>query len=129
SAFTTELVDKILASTVAEVTYLKNPHEILILNSLNEDQTKTHEEALLKIYQRLRPGNPPQLEKARELFKEKFLDPNRYRLGRVGRFRISRKFDQDVPEDEMTLRSIDYLNAIKYVMRLRDVDSKAQVDE
>src|SRR5439155_5436462 len=54
---------------------------------------------------------------------------NRYRLGRVGRFRVNRKFEQDVPEDEMTLRSIDYLNAIKYVMRLRDVDSKAQVDD
>ena len=39
--------------------------DALILNSLNEDPTNTHEEALLKIYQRLRPGNPPQLEKAR----------------------------------------------------------------
>ncbi len=70
----------------------------LILTSLKEDPTNTHEEALLKIYQRLRPGNPPQLEKAKELFKEKFQDPNRYRLGKVGRFRINRKFDQDMPE-------------------------------
>ena len=65
----------------------------LILNSLAEDPTTSHEEALLKIYQRLRPGNPPQLEKAKELFHEKFHDPNRYRLGRVGRFRINRKFE------------------------------------
>src|SRR4029079_5638056 len=78
-----------------------------------------HEEALLKIYQRLRPGNPPQLEKAKELFKEKFQDPNRYRLGRVGRFRINRKFKQDVPETEMTLRPIDFVNAIKYLLELR----------
>lgn len=49
---------------------------------------------LLKIYQRLRQGNPPQLEKATDLFKEKFFDVNRYRLGRVGRFRINRKFHQ-----------------------------------
>ena len=41
----------------------------LILNTLREDTTNSHEEALLKIYQRLRPGNPPQLEKARELEK------------------------------------------------------------
>ena len=67
-------------------------------NSLKDDGTESHEAALLKIYQRLRPGNPPQLEKAKELFKEKFHDPNRYRLGQVGRFRINRKFDQNVPE-------------------------------
>jgi DNA-directed RNA polymerase subunit beta len=91
----------------------------LVLASLREDPTNTHEEALLKIYQRLRPGNPPQLEKAKELFKEKFQDPNRYRLGKVGRFRINRKFDQDIPESEMTLRSLDYLNAIRYILSLR----------
>jgi DNA-directed RNA polymerase subunit beta len=117
--FTAEIIDKIQASKIKEVTYLKNPKEQLILTSLNEDNTKTHEEALLKIYQRLRPGNPPQLEKAKELFREKFQDPNRYRLGRVGRFRINRKFKQDVDESEMTLRSIDFVNAIKYLLELR----------
>src|SRR5437660_1416393 len=117
--FTAEVVDKVLASGIKEVTYLKNPHESLILTSLAEDNTRTHEEALLKIYQRLRPGNPPQLEKAKELFREKFQDPNRYRLGRVGRFRINRKFKQEVDESEMTLRSIDFVNAIRYILRLR----------
>ena len=63
----------------------------LIFNSLAEDATGSHEEALLRIYQRLRPGNPPQLEKAKALFHEKFFDTNRYRLGSVGRFRINRK--------------------------------------
>ena len=67
----------------------------LIFNSLAEDATSSHEEALLRIYQRLRPGNPPQLEKARALFHEKFFDTNRYRLGRVGRFRINRKFEAE----------------------------------
>src|SRR5437762_5929885 len=101
----------------------------LILNSLREDPTNTHEEALLKIYQRLRPGNPPQLEKARELFREKFQDANRYRLGKVGRFRINRKFEQDIPESEMTLRALDYLNAVRYILNLRDPESKAHVDD
>ena len=76
---------------------LKEAKDPLILQSLQEDPTSDHESALLQIYQRLRPGNPPQLEKARELFQEKFFDANRYRLGRVGRFRINRKFDQDDP--------------------------------
>jgi DNA-directed RNA polymerase subunit beta len=117
---TEEKLDQIYASGVKEVTVLGKVKDELILASLNEDPTTTHEEALLKIYQRLRPGNPPQLEKAKELFREKFQDPNRYRLGKVGRFRINRKFNQDIPEAEMTLRALDYLNAIRYVMRLRD---------
>jgi DNA-directed RNA polymerase subunit beta len=114
-----EHVDRIFASTLKEVTVLGKMRDSLILASLNEDPTATHEEALLRIYQRLRPGNPPQLEKAKELFREKFQDPNRYRLGKVGRFRINRKFDQDIPETEMTLQPLDYLNAIRYILRLR----------
>ena len=61
---TKEHVDKIYASSMKEVTVLVKVKDPLILASLNEDPTSTHEEALLKIYQRLRPGNPPQLEKA-----------------------------------------------------------------
>jgi DNA-directed RNA polymerase subunit beta len=127
-----EQADRILASALKHVHVLPvkadaGPRALdpIILNSLREDRAgyrdeePTHERALLRIYQRLRPGNPPQLEKARELFKEKFQDPNRYRLGRVGRFRINRKFGQNIPETEMTLRSLDYLNAIRYVLTLR----------
>ncbi len=119
ATLTAEQVDKLYASTLREVPVLAKLKDPLILASLDEDPTNTHEEALLKIYQRLRPGNPPQLEKARELFKEKFQDPNRYRLGKVGRFRINRKFDQDIDESEMTLRALDYLNAIRYILKLR----------
>ena len=128
-ALTPEKLDVLMASPVKDVTILSKVKDPLILNSLKEDPTSTHEEALLKIYQRLRPGNPPQLEKARELFKEKFQDPNRYRLGKVGRFRINRKFDQDIPESEMTLRALDYLNAIRYILRLRDPEGKATIDD
>jgi DNA-directed RNA polymerase subunit beta len=125
---TKEHLDKIYACGLKSIAILpsKDEHgkqiDILVLNSLDEDPTNTHEEALLKIYQRLRPGNPPQLEKAKELFKEKFQDPNRYRLGKVGRFRINRKFNQDIPESEMTLRAIDFLNAVRYILNLRRGD-------
>jgi DNA-directed RNA polymerase subunit beta len=117
--FADEHLDRIYASSLKEVSILVGVKDPLILASLKDDPTTTHEKALLKIYQRLRPGNPPQLEKAKELFKEKFQDPNRYRLGKVGRFRINRKFDQDLPETEMTLRALDYLNAIRYLLKLR----------
>src|SRR5687768_4428953 len=98
------------------VTKVSDP---LILNTLAEDTAESHEAALMKIYARLRPGNPPQLDKAKTLFEEKFFDENRYRLGRVGRFRINRKFDQNVPETVMTLRSEDLVNSLKYMFKLR----------
>ena len=116
---TEDKINKISLTNVKEVTILKATRDPIIMASLKDDSTNTHEEALLKIYQRLRPGNPPQLLKARELFKEKFQDPSRYRLGKVGRFRLNRKFNQEVQESEMTLRSIDFLNAIKYLLKLR----------
>ena len=108
---------------------MEDQKNALLLNALAEDGTASHEEALLRIYQRLRPGNPPQLEKARALFAEKFYDTNRYRLGRVGRFRINRKLGLDIPESEMTLRPDDMIAAIKYLMRLRDGDPSAEVDD
>jgi DNA-directed RNA polymerase subunit beta len=124
--FSVDVVNKILVTKLREVHILRKPREMVILNSLAEDRAggkddkmPSHEQALLKIYQRLRPGNPPQLDKARELFREKFQDPNRYRLGKVGRFRINRKFDQNVPESEMTLTSTDLVNCIKYLLELR----------
>jgi DNA-directed RNA polymerase subunit beta len=91
----------------------------LILNTLKEDLSKSHEDALIRIYQRLRPGNPAQLSKAKELFHEKFFNSNKYRLGRVGRFRINRKFSQTIPETELTLHKEDLINSIQYIMKLR----------
>ncbi|HYC77234.1 MAG TPA: DNA-directed RNA polymerase subunit beta [Planctomycetota bacterium] len=95
------------------------PKDLLVLNTLREDSAKTYEDSLLRIYQRFRPGNPPSLEKAKTLFDEKFRDTSRYRLGVVGRFRLNRKFDQNVGEDEMTLTADDFINSVKYIMRLR----------
>src|SRR3954470_10669125 len=105
------------------------PATALLLNALTDDGTSSYEEALLRIYQRLRPGNPPQLEKAKALFHEKFYDTNRYRLGRVGRFRMNRKLKLTVPEDEMVLRPADLINAVKYLMNLVAGEGDAHVDD
>jgi DNA-directed RNA polymerase subunit beta len=129
-------ISKALAQVLADagglgpIRVLKEAKDPLILQSLQEDPTTDHESALLRIYQRLRPGNPPQLEKARELFNEKFFDTNRYRLGKVGRFRINRKFNQDVADDRMTLDPLDYVNAIRYILALRKgSDSRIHIDD
>jgi DNA-directed RNA polymerase subunit beta len=121
---TEEAARAIAASDLREVEVLKDPEDFLILNTLRDDTTSSHEEALLKIYGRLRPGNPPALDKARELFQEKFFDPTRYRLGKVGRFRLNRKFGQNIPEKEQTLLPVDFIQAIKYIMQLRANDGE-----
>ncbi|HEY4232636.1 MAG TPA: DNA-directed RNA polymerase subunit beta [Lacipirellulaceae bacterium] len=119
----------IASSGVKSVEIMEPPATPVLLNALADDATSSHEEALLRIYQRLRPGNPPQLEKARALFHEKFYDTNRYRLGRVGRFRINRKLGLTVPEDTMVLRSEDLINAVKYMLQLITGDANAAVDD
>ncbi|MCW8140163.1 MAG: DNA-directed RNA polymerase subunit beta, partial [Planctomycetota bacterium] len=121
-----ELKEELQLETVEVIDEVK---DWLILNTLKEDGTRSHEEALLKIYLRLRPGNPPQLEKAKELFADKFRNDNKYRLGRVGRFRINRKFDLDVPLDQQVLTEDDFVAAIRYLINLRDPNSGAELDD
>jgi len=113
------MVETLIKLGPSEIEVIKDVGDPLILNTLAEDPTDSHEAALLRIYRRLHPGNPPQLEKARAFFRDKFYDGNRYRLGRVGRFRVNRKFSQDVPEDEMAIRPDDIVNALRYIVQLR----------
>jgi DNA-directed RNA polymerase subunit beta len=121
--------EQICASGVKSVSVIETPKSPLVFNALADDNTSSHEEALLRIYQRLRPGNPPQLEKARTLFNEKFYDANRYRLGRVGRFRLNRKLGQQIDESIMTLRPEDMIASIKYVIALMDQEPGAEEDD
>jgi DNA-directed RNA polymerase subunit beta len=134
-------IDTIQASNLKTVRVITDPGDSLILNTLAEEkldflaEVTEHEAALLKIYGRLRPGNPPQVDKAKALFKEKFFDENRYRLGRVGRFRINRKFEDDkknytvVPEAVQHLRAEDFLAVIQYILDLRAKTARAHVDD
>ena len=109
---------------------VEDKFDMLILNTLEEDTTSDrkrdlskepdgHRAALAKIFAKLRPGNPFNFEKAKNLFCDRFNDPTRYRLGRVGRFRLNRKFKQNVSSDEMDLKPEDIVNSIRYIMGLR----------
>ncbi len=134
-----EAIGKIQASALKKVDVITNPDDPLVLNTIAAEQLdqfmeagvaeNEHEAALLRIYGRLRPGNPPQVDKARQLFAEKFFDDNRYRIGKVGRFRINRKFDLDIPEEEMALRAEDFLYTIRYLLDLRSNRGKAHTDD
>ena len=119
----------ICTAGVKSVEVMSSPKVPVVFSALADDTTSSHEEALLRIYQRLRPGNPPQLEKARQLFQEKFYDINRYRLGRVGRFRINRKLDLGVSEKEMTLRPDDMIAAIAYLIDLASPTGESEIDD
>ena len=135
---TRDQAELICTSGLPAVEVMQEQKVPLIVNSLREDADESkrrtgvapsHEDALIRIYQRLRPGNPPALDKARALFDEKFKDTNRYRLGRVGRFRINRKLGLDVPETEMTLRADDLIAAIRYMLKLSEGEGEVEVDD
>ena len=115
---TDDAIPAIIATQRKRIRVIAKLDDTLILNTLAEDPTATHEQALLYIYSRLRPGNPPSLDRAGDLFHERFFDADRYRLGRVGRFRLNNKFGLTVSGDQMTLDQQDIINAIRYLLGL-----------
>src|SRR5699024_2185706 len=68
-------------------------HSEYLRNTLDKDNTETSEKALLEIYERLRPGEPPTVENARSLLETRFFDPKRYDLAFVGRYKMNKKLD------------------------------------
>ncbi|MCC6465435.1 MAG: DNA-directed RNA polymerase subunit beta, partial [Planctomycetes bacterium] len=114
---------------IKDVEVIKEVTDPLILNSLQEDPTTSQDEALERIYLRLRPGNPVNKEKASALFHEKFYDDTRYRLGRVGRFRLNRKFGSQIDENLQSLMPEDIKHCVDYILRLRQPNSGAVVDD
>ncbi|BBM85574.1 DNA-directed RNA polymerase subunit beta [Candidatus Uabimicrobium amorphum] len=141
TSLTDDLIKKICDSDLKSVTVLKekkNRIDNLILKTLEEDPTsdlKRNKEkepegyvaALARIFARLRPGTPFNLERAKNLFFEKFHDPTRYRLGPVGRFRLNRKFGQKVNPQEMVLTPEDIFNSVNYILKLRK--NEGEVDD
>jgi DNA-directed RNA polymerase subunit beta len=82
---------------------------------------KETEKAIVEIYRRLRPGDPPTLETATNLFYNLFFNPERYDLSRVGRMKLNYKLGlKDVPEDEAVLRREDILGVVRYLINLKD---------
>ena len=114
-----DALGKIQAGSFKQIEIIDNMIDPLILFTLAEDGSRSHEDALMRIYKSLRPGNPAQLDKAVKLFHEKFYDENRYRLGKVGRFRINRKFGLSIPASLNSLTVADFVACLKYLLDLR----------
>ena len=106
-----------LGTPSVDVISLENIKEDDVLfNTLREDDAESHEEALVRIYRRLRPGNPADEAKVKELFFDRFQNSARYNLGSVGRFRINRKLKTE--SDSLVLTIDDYVKIMEHLLVL-----------
>jgi DNA-directed RNA polymerase subunit beta len=99
----------------------------IISQTLKKDPIKTHEEALIEIYRRLRPGDPPTLDSSRSLFENMFFNPQKYDFSRVGRLKLNTKLGLTTPLDEKILHPQDFYEVIRYQLKLRR--NPANVDD
>ncbi len=89
-------------------------------NTLETDKVSTKEDALLEIYRKLRPGDPPTIEFAETLIHNMFFSSERYDLSKVGRLKINHRLGLDVPLDVSTLRREDIIEVVKHLLKLKD---------
>ncbi len=95
--------------------------------TLKKDPIRTHEESLIEIYRRLRPGDPPTLDSSRTLFENMFFNPQKYDFSRVGRLKLNTKLGLNTPLDEKVLHPQDFYEVINYLLQLRK--NPANVDD
>src|SRR6202795_293876 len=92
---------------------------LVLSRTLDKDSIRSSKEALIEIYRKLRPGDPPTLETATNLFRGMFFDPRKYDFSRVGRLKFNIKMGLDTPLNNRTLDTPDFVSAIKYLFKLR----------
>ena len=97
--------------------------------TLERDHTTTREEALIELYKRLRPGEPANVESARSLLDGLFFNPQRYDLGKVGRFMLDRKLRVEVPEEVHTLTNEDVVGMLKFLIGLWEQDYREHITD
>ncbi|MFI9450978.1 DNA-directed RNA polymerase subunit beta [Amycolatopsis sp. WAC 01375] len=100
-----------------------------LLATLEKDHTAGTDEALLDIYRKLRPGEPPTKESAQTLLENLFFKPKRYDLAKVGRYKVNKKLGLTTPYDTGTLTEEDIVSTIEYLVRLHAGEDKATVGD
>ncbi|MDD5697036.1 MAG: DNA-directed RNA polymerase subunit beta [Victivallaceae bacterium] len=95
-----------------------------LINCLRRDPARTGEEALKEIYRRMRPGDPPNINNARQLIKRLFFDLKRYDLGVVGRYKLNEKLNLDQPLTTRVLTKYDLMAATMGLIRLNHTGGK-----
>ncbi|MGH3449815.1 MAG: DNA-directed RNA polymerase subunit beta, partial [Haloechinothrix sp.] len=89
-----------------------------VRQTLEKDHTQGQDEALLDIYRKLRPGEPPTREAAQTLLDNLYFNPKRYDLAKVGRYKINKKLGLTMPIRQGTLTEDDIVSTIEYLVRL-----------
>ena len=118
------------AKVEIEVLLAENIKDELILNTLGTadkrfDESHTHDEAILQLFKKLRPGTMPNQAKAWEVFRDRFFDETRYNFGEIGRFRINRKFGDN--DDRLIFTAEDFANVCEYIIKLRS--GQGEIDD
>ena len=132
---TQELLDQIHAEGITEVRtiyYDEVGYSSSLSKTLALDKVDTPEDAIIEIYRRLRPSNPPTLEIATNFFDNLFFNPAYYDLSRVGRMKINQKLgvsEEDAPLDQTVLRKEDILYTVRYLLELKDGVQGRSVDD
>ena len=98
-----------------------DPDHPFIKTTIDKDTTvKDHEEALLEFYRRLRPGEPPSVDNARNLLENLFFNPRRYDLGRVGRYKLNRSLGLDTDPESRTLSRQDIISLLRTMILINN---------
>lgn len=97
--------------------------------TIEKEGQYTEDEALMELYKKLRPGEPPTVSGGQQLIDSRFFDPKRYDLGKVGRYKLNRKLRLSVPDSVRVLTPQDILTAIDYLINLEfDVGQTDDID-
>ena len=93
-------------------------HPDFYQKTLDKEGNPSEEEALLELYRKLRPGEPPTVSGGQQLLESRFFDSKRYDLGRVGRYKLNKKLRLTVPDTTRVLTTTDILSAVAYLINL-----------
>ncbi len=119
---TEESFEKILNLKIDNLSllFIDNVHYLSSLrDTLLTDKVNNQDEALMEIYKKLRPGEPPTATAAKDLFNGLFFDPRRYNLSSVGRLKLNKRLDLDIPLETKVLTDKDIIEIIRYILGLR----------
>lgn len=104
-------------------------HPEYFQKTIEKEGQFSEEEALMELYRKLRPGEPPTVLGGQQLLDSRFFDPKRYDLGRVGRYKLNKKLRLQVPETTRVLTPTDILAAVDYLINLEyDIGSTDDID-
>jgi DNA-directed RNA polymerase subunit beta len=108
-----------------------NPDHPYLLRTIDKEpiDARTQNGAVIEFYKRLRPGDPPTLDNAREFLENLFFRPRRYALGRVGRYKINKRLGLPVPMSIRTLTREDLVKIVEFIIRVNNgVEASDDID-